>query len=163
MLKQNRQTGFTLTETLIVVGILGILAALAIPSYNETTARRRIIAAAEVIHADLHWARSEAIKRNTDVTVTFNPGEGGAWSYSINPDFKTVNSGLITEFQDVSLTENFGNDDIVFDRVRGTSDDSGMVVLNNSAGELHIILGIIGRARICSVDGSISKYQTCSP
>jgi type IV fimbrial biogenesis protein FimT len=152
--------GFTLLELMIIVAILGILAALAAPSFTSILERRKIIGAAEAIQSDLRWARSEAIKRNTDVTVTFTPGAAGAWSYTITPAGKTVNSATIPEFGNVALTENFGGDDTQFDRIRGIS-ENGTVTLTSSVGEVRIILSPLGRARICSVGGTIGGYASC--
>ena len=47
-MKQRLQQGFTLIELMIVVAIIGVLAAVALPAYQDYTARARM---AEVILA----------------------------------------------------------------------------------------------------------------
>lgn len=164
MLNREHQFGFSLTETMIAASIVGILAAMAIPSFSATLERRKIISVAEAIQSDLRWARGEAIKRNANVTITFTDGDGGAWSYTINPGSKTVNSALIDEYNDIALSNNFGGSDITFDRTRGTSNKAGSVSLSSANNfQLNIAVGAIGRARICYPSGAlaIGGYSPC--
>jgi len=52
---------------------------MAAPAFEDMLQRRRLVAAAEMIASDLRWAKSEALKRNMDVTVTFTAGAD--WAY----------------------------------------------------------------------------------
>jgi type IV fimbrial biogenesis protein FimT len=73
------RTGFTIIELMTTLVILGILIAVAIPSFNDLVVGTRIKGAASDIYASLTLARSEAIKRNTNVTV--GPvTSGGLWA-----------------------------------------------------------------------------------
>ena len=73
------QAGFSLVEVLVVVAILGILTAIAAPSMGAMIRNQRLKTAAFDMFASLSFARSEAIKRNTPVTLTpINPAN---WVY----------------------------------------------------------------------------------
>jgi type IV fimbrial biogenesis protein FimT len=74
---RRRSRGFTVTEMLIVVAIMAILAAIAAPYMGDMIRRQRIKTAAFDVFASLAFARSEAIKRNTPVTIT---PTGGNWA-----------------------------------------------------------------------------------
>lgn len=68
----SKQTGVTLIELLIGIAILGIMATIAIPSYNDFIANTQIRTTTESIRNGLQVARAEAIKRNATVTFTLN-------------------------------------------------------------------------------------------
>lgn len=66
-------SGFTVIEVLVVVVILGVLAALAAPSFRPIIEKWRVQQAVESMRSTLYYARSEAIKRGGRITVLKNP------------------------------------------------------------------------------------------
>lgn len=64
-----RAFGFTLIEMMVTVAILGILIALAAPSFAILIDRWRVIATAESLQSTLHFARAEAIKRGGRIGI----------------------------------------------------------------------------------------------
>lgn len=74
--------GFTVIELMIVVVIVGVLAALAGPSYRQVIATTRLKTAATDIHLSLLRARSEAIKQNINITVSAPGGWAAGWTVS---------------------------------------------------------------------------------
>jgi len=68
--QRRSEPGFTLPELLIVLAVAGILAAIAMPSFQSLTQSQQVKNASFELFANLSLARSEAIKRNGNVTLT---------------------------------------------------------------------------------------------
>ncbi len=71
-----KQKGFTLVEVMIVVAIIGILSAIAIPNISSWLPNIRLRAAARDVFSDMMRAKMEAIKTNTTTSLTFTSGTG---------------------------------------------------------------------------------------
>lgn len=69
-----KPAGFTLIEVLTVVVIAAVLASLALPSFTTLIAITRAKGAASDLYLTLMKARSEAVKRNANVTISPNAG-----------------------------------------------------------------------------------------
>ena len=83
----KRISGFTLIELLVVLTVAAILLGLGIPSFREFVATQRVKESAFDFAAAMLLARSEAIKRNTAVTLTQAAGGwGSGWSIAAGGD-----------------------------------------------------------------------------
>lgn len=77
MCRAARIRGFTLVEALAVMAVGSILLALGVSGMRDLMLSQRVKTASFDIYSSLTYARSEAITRNTTVTVT---PTGGNWA-----------------------------------------------------------------------------------
>lgn len=183
--------GFTLTEMAVTVAVLAILAAIAVPSFQSTLDKRRLIGAAEQLYGDLQYARSEAINGNQGVGVYFTL-TGSNWCYGIDDDtttdcncstapgdctVNTVQKVFTNDgFRGVAmLLPNFGGtgpgSETGFDprrglpmRTTGGGLAGGTIQFNSASGGINVVLSSEGRIRLCSPSSPpLSGYPACPP
>jgi len=73
MKTETGQKGFTLVEVIIVMVIIGVLAAVAVPNFLSWLPNMRLRSTARDIYGIMSRAKVEAIKRHENVTVRFCP------------------------------------------------------------------------------------------
>lgn len=81
---KNSEIGLTAIELLIVLAIAGILLAVSLPGFQATVERITTSSQAKTLLSALNYARSEAIRRRTVVTICGSSNgadcNAGAWS-----------------------------------------------------------------------------------
>ncbi len=68
-LQKYIQKGFTVIELMTAVAVVAIAASVAVPSYNTVINNNRRVTAINQMVSTMHAARSEAITRNSQVTI----------------------------------------------------------------------------------------------
>jgi len=163
----GRMRGFTLTEALIVVAIIGILGSLALPSFNELRDKYRLKAAAEALYGDLQFARSTAIRSNSTVNLSLITSCWGMNTASACT-CSTANScqlkqSSITAFPGVSMAPSAATTSI--DGTRGLASGGAVTVTFTSTlgKQAQVALSALGRVVLCSPGGSgaIGDYPAC--
>jgi type IV fimbrial biogenesis protein FimT len=67
--QRHRHNGFTLTELMVTIAVIAMLAMFAVPSFNHQIRRHRVSTAVSQLKADLAYARAEAATRGSFVSI----------------------------------------------------------------------------------------------
>jgi type IV fimbrial biogenesis protein FimT len=172
-----KMRGLTLMELMVTVAIMAILLVLAVPSFNSFLARGRLSGAAEGLAQDLQLAKSEALRRNASITISFSTG--GAWCYG------TVVSTTACDCTDQAppcslrrmdstayagvtmVATSFTDNATTFSARLGMASPGWVDLTHPNAGTLRVSVGEAGQTtpssqvRICSTSGGLGHHQAC--
>ena len=138
--KTKRSAGFTAVELIIVMAIVAICLAIAMPDIATFSSGYKLKGAAREVATDLQLTRLLAVKENKTFQVNF-----GTNSYQVI----RLSDGIVTK------TRNFGSDypDINLTNVSVTFDPRGLsngntVTVANARGAKNVSVGPTGRVMI---------------
>ena len=72
MTRADQVRGFTLLELMLVLAVLGVISAMAIPAVLNTTRQIKLAANARAVERELQGARMKAVRSNRAIRVRFN-------------------------------------------------------------------------------------------
>ena len=156
-----KQTGLTLIELMIAIVILAIVMAIAAPSMLEFRERKQLRGAAEALYSNLYYARSEALKKNSNIFVNFSAGNDGAWCVGLDDtaacNCNTANDCQIdaadkvvdgADYPAVDMTHDFTGNGTRFESRRGAANVTGTATFTIGSGDQRqVLVSVIGRVR----------------
>jgi len=180
--RRRPDAGLTLVEMVLALTIVAIVSVFAIPTFDDFRVRERLKGAANNLYTDMQYARSEAVQRNTRLTVSFVTGAG--WCYGISAgnapcDCAAANSCDVKRVSGADFP-GIGISQAQFDSASGTSTwyaidprrgqivdaagapvDGNVVFSGAGSRSLRGDLNAVGRVHLCSPSGSVTGYPTC--
>lgn len=93
---QVGRTGFTMVEVLVVVIVVGLLAAVAIPRFLASQGLKELEATGVTLYQDLEWARLQAVTTQKRHYVVFDSAAGKWFVYQENGGNLTYDAGSET-------------------------------------------------------------------
>jgi type IV fimbrial biogenesis protein FimT len=179
-----KNAGLAILEMIITLCIVGIVIAVATPTLARLLEGYRLKAATELLYSNLQLAKTEAIKRNKRVRLSFQTSDAGAtWCYGIKEQSTcncNVDSGTSachlddvpkvvrsTEFPNIHLATaiSSGSNHFTFEGTRSTTASTfGRATLTSIAEglETRVIVSRLARVRFCSPTGNanLNGYPT---
>jgi type IV fimbrial biogenesis protein FimT len=155
---RNRAPGFTLIEMMVVMSLVAILAALAVPNFRDLLLNQRLASNTSDFVAALNLARAEAMKRSQKVKLLPRSQDWAkGWEVSTTVDketevlrtFDALEAGVEVD----SSTGNGFRNSITFDANGFARGNQGCLTFKAETGRRSsVVLSMSGRPKVCDPD-----------
>ena len=136
----NQQKGFTLIELIIVMGIMGILATIAAPSFQNYIRNQNLKTAARGITSDFFATREKALSENVRYRITFDQASNSytiAGGTAAGAPYVDQQTKLMTSYASYIKVD---ADQVVFFQTRGTVTACNFTISNTNNGSVANII-----------------------
>jgi len=175
-----RSAGVTLTELLVVVAIIAIVAAVSLPTFRDSLHKARLKRAVEDIRGLIFQARVEGPIRDSNMSIVIDPAawclgfsavpgcdcriETGAGACVIEVAGEQITQRVSgAAFPGVAITSSFPGNTTTINRLRGTLSPAGKITVVSGAWKVDVRVSLYGRLRVCTPEdaGPIAGYGRC--
>ncbi len=142
-------TGFSLIELMIVIALISIVSAVAVPTWQKYTANTNLKTAAREVMADLSNAKQRAVEENLDVyRLTFNVA-GNYYALTRTDTGVTLWTKSLASFGNGIVIDsvNFSGS-VVSLQKRGTVSNGHLILRNGLGSTATITVNITGRTYV---------------
>lgn len=147
------ESGYSLSELMVVVAIIAVVTAIAMPAFNHYSANSNLKAAARDLASDLFAMREKAVAENREFMVEFSTGTNSytlnQGTYSGEPWTMLQTKTLTAAASDITLTEvAFNNSKVAF-TTRGLATPAGHLKIANRYNSIATItVNFAGRTHV---------------
>lgn len=164
-MNNEKQRGLTLIELLVGLVVMTVLTSLAVPGFQSLREQYTVRSAGMAVYADLQLARSEAIKRNREVTVCFTNSGAANWSYVLHDSNdcsgSEIEKAYSEDYPSVDITASYSSGQLKFSPRRNNLADGNVEIKPSIDGpKMFVKTTKTGRIRTCS-DGALAGVPSC--
>lgn len=153
----SKSAGYSLPELLTIVAIVGIMAAIAIPSFSETIQNSRVKELSSNFSFALYLAQSEAVKRGVQVSVEPKQSSGNEWQSGWNIFVDPNGNGTLDAGEELINSHDMAENGLTL--VSNNSVFSSWIAFLPSSGSRGNG-ALSGSFRICRPDSDITKSRS---
>lgn len=177
-MKRFTQRGATLVEIVTTLAIVALAALQSVAGFGDTLERRRVEGLAAELATDLQFVRSETVRRQTGVRISFGVDDSGRSCYLIHTGAADAcgcgDGGVAHCSAEAALIKavhaprvggaqfDANTDSMLYDPARGTTTPAASIAIALADGRsVRHVVNILGRVRTCSPDAGLAGYKPC--